>query len=621
MFFIGRAALFLACCVLGSLNFGSAFAATQMGPKTSYSAAEVAAAVRNSGLNSNMMQYANDIGSLSRFESSGNTGIYNGTCCTGILQMNRSNLAAQGLTPQQYANMSLQDQVNAWAKLTNSAANASSVKQLMAMDSFDGKKVDGALVLACIQLGVGNCQTMIKSGSCSGFADSNGTTICKMADKIRGGAADPGKSDDTTKPDETKTEAASSDLASAILKNAGKCWACTIIVKAGEVTVQVVPKALESLTKPIMPVLGVIFAIVIVFMVGRGFIWPGAMRWSEIFWNFMRFTAVWALLSTANYASEYVLGYAFYPALQMGSAIGEIGGQQFNAAFKEQASPGQCVFAPVDTSIPFEGRSTVEHMATLACNVHNAAYAPVVAGAAMISYKFSMATPSDVATAALMSALAAIMIFASLFALAAFAMSVVEALLKLCIVLSLSPIILFFWIFRKTRYLALNAWNAILYSFFLLAFSGLLASISSFVLARLIGFGMGAGGTTPSAQSVFQWINTNMTSMNVSQLVMFGCFAVAGSMMASHLIRSGADMASSLTGVRMGQITGNVMAGLNSIGQKAFVLPAAGAGMLTTYAGAKAGAGVLGLGAAGLGQLGKSIAGGPLAKMPGATVK
>ncbi|PZR95243.1 MAG: hypothetical protein DI537_05505 [Stutzerimonas stutzeri] len=593
-----------------------------MGPKTNYSAAEVSTAVRNSGLNANLMQYADDIGSLSRFESSGNAGIYNGTCCTGILQMNRSNLAAQGLTPQEYANLPLQDQVNAWAKLTNSAANAGSVKQLMAMESFDGKKVDGAMVMACIQLGVGNCQKMINSGSCSGFADSNGTTICKMADKIRGGAAEPGSSDGQTKTDDTKSDTGgSSDLASAILKNAGKCWACTIIVKAGEVTVQVVPKALESLTQPIMPLLAVIFAIVTVFMVGRGFIWPGAMRWSEIFWNFMRFTAVWALLSTANYASEYVLGYAFYPALQMGSAIGEIGGQQFNAAFKEQGSAGECVFAPVDTSIPFEGRATVEHMATLACNVHNAAYAPVVAGAAMISYKSSMATPAEVATAALMSILAAIMIFASLFALAAFAMSVVEALLKLCIVLSLSPIILFFWIFRKTRYLALNAWNAVLYSFFLLAFAGLLASISSFVLARLIGFGMGAAGSTPSAQAVFQWINTNMASMNVSQLVMFGCFSVAGSMMASHLIRSGSDMASSLTGVRMGQLTGNVMAGLNSIGQKAFVLPAAGAGMLTTYAGAKAGAGALGLGAAGLGQLAKSVAGGPLAKMPGASVK
>lgn len=622
MFFIGRAALFVACLILAGFSVGSASAATQMGPKTNYSAAEVAAAIRNSGLNSNLMQYANDIGSLSRFESSGNTGIYNGTCCTGILQMNRSNLAAQGLTPQQYANMSLQDQVNAWAKLTNSAANAGSVKQLMAMESFDGQKVDGALVLACIQLGTGNCQKMIRSGSCSGFADSNGTTICKMADKIRGGKAEGSNSDNTTNPDETKgDESGASDLAQAILKNAGKCWACTIIVKAGEVTVQVVPKALDSLTQPIMPLMGVLFAIVTMFMVGRGFIWPGAMRWTEIFWNFMRFTAVWALLSTANYASEYVLGYAFYPALQMGSAIGEIGGQQFGAAFQNGGAGGTCEFAPVDTSLPFEGRSTVEHMATLACNVHTAAYAPVVAGAAMISYQGPMSTPSEIATAALMSVLAAIMIFASLFALAAFAMSVVEALLKLCIVLSLAPIILFFWIFRKTRYLALNAFNAIMYGFFLLAFAGLLASISSFVLSRLIGFGMGAGGSTPSAQAVFQWINTNMASMNVSQLVLFGCFSIAGSMMASHLIRAGSDMASSLTGVRMGQITGNVMAGLNSIGQKAFILPAAGAGMLTTYAGAKAGAGALGLGAAGLGQLAKGLASGPLGKMTGASVK
>lgn len=215
-------------------------------------------------------------------------------------------------------------------------------------------------------------------------------------------------------------------------------------MKAGEVTVQVVPKALDSLTQPIMPLMGVLFAIVTMFMVGRGFIWPGAMGWTEIFWNFMRFTAVWALLSTANYASEYVLGYAFYPALQMGSAIGEIGGQQFGAAFQNGGAGGTCEFAPVDTSLPFEGRSTVEHMATLACNVHTAAYAPVVAGAAMISYQGPMSTPSEIATAALMSVLAAIMIFASLFALAAFAMSVVEALLKLCIVLSLAPIILFF---------------------------------------------------------------------------------------------------------------------------------------------------------------------------------
>src|SRR5690606_22236115 len=43
------------------------------------------------------------------------------------------------------------------------------------------------MVLACVQLGIGNCQKMINSGSCNGFADINGTTICKMADRIRNG--------------------------------------------------------------------------------------------------------------------------------------------------------------------------------------------------------------------------------------------------------------------------------------------------------------------------------------------------------------------------------------------------------------------------------------------------
>lgn len=620
MFFFGRAAVLMACLMMASL-LSSPAAAVNLGKQTNYSASEIAGAVRNSGLNPNMMKYAEDIGNLGRFESGGNTGVYNGTCCTGVLQMNRSNLAAQGLTPQQYANMSLQEQVNVWANLTNSAANSSTVKDLMSRDTFDGQKVDGALVLACIQLGTGNCQKMLNSGSCSGFADSNGTTICKMAEKMRGGKNEG--EDKPTEPGQEKTEESkSTETAAAILRNAGKCWACTIIVKAGEVTVQVVPKALESLTKPIMPLMGVLFGIVTVFMVGRGFIWPGAMRWTEIFWNFMRFTAVWALLSTSNYASEYVLGYAFYPALQAGSAIGEIGGQQFGAAFQSGGGSANCQFAPVNGNLPFEGRSTVEQMATLACNVHTAAYAPVVAGASMISYKFPSVSPSEIATGAVMTILAAIMIFASLFALAAFAMSVVEALLKLSIVLSLSPIILFLWIFRKTRYLSVNAFNSILYAFFLLAFSGLLASISSFVLGKLVAFGMGSGGTA-SAQQIFSWVNKEMASSNVSQLALFGCYCIAGSMMASHLIRAGADLASSLTGVRMGQLTGNVMAGLSSIGQKAFLLPAAGTGMFTTFAGAKAAAGAVGMGASGLGAIGKALSGpnSPLSKLPGLTIK
>jgi hypothetical protein len=60
-------------------------------------------------------------------------------------------------------------------------------KTLAGLGTFDGREVDGDMVLACVQLGIGNCQKMINSGSCNGFADINGTTICKMADRIRNG--------------------------------------------------------------------------------------------------------------------------------------------------------------------------------------------------------------------------------------------------------------------------------------------------------------------------------------------------------------------------------------------------------------------------------------------------
>ena len=158
-------------------------------------AEQVAQAVLNSPYaSSTLKQYASAIGNLAiNVESGGNTTAYNGSCCYGVLQMTGTNIRDQtGLTPAQYQQLDLQDQVNAWSQVMSQALNASAVKQLIAMGTFDGQTVDGAMVLSCVQLGVGNCQTMINSGSCSGFADSNGTTICSMANKIDNGSSSPG---------------------------------------------------------------------------------------------------------------------------------------------------------------------------------------------------------------------------------------------------------------------------------------------------------------------------------------------------------------------------------------------------------------------------------------------
>lgn len=149
--------------------------------------AEVAAAIRNSpNANAWLKQNAEAVANLAiNVESGGRLDIYNGSCCYGVLQMNTRNiLEFAKMTPSQFRNADLQTQVNAWSALTSAALNDARPRQLASMSTFDGRPVTGELVLACVQLGIGNCGKMLRSGKCSGFADRLGTTICKMADKM-----------------------------------------------------------------------------------------------------------------------------------------------------------------------------------------------------------------------------------------------------------------------------------------------------------------------------------------------------------------------------------------------------------------------------------------------------
>lgn len=178
---------------LALLFSGVIIAGQQYGPKVIVTSDQVAAAVANSPLNPSLQQYAATIGQLAiNVESGGNLGIYNGTCCTGVLQMNTAGVEKYcKCEPMQYANLPLQQQVNYWAQLTNANANNSIVRGLMQMSSFGGQPVDGAMILSCIQIGPGNCAKTLAAGTCatSAGADGNGNNFCDFAASIRGGSA------------------------------------------------------------------------------------------------------------------------------------------------------------------------------------------------------------------------------------------------------------------------------------------------------------------------------------------------------------------------------------------------------------------------------------------------
>ena len=191
-----------------------ASAATNMPGGTYHSQAQIESYFANSN-NSYLRDNASTFAAMSRNveNSTGYTGLYNGSCCTGLMQMNRSNLREFcNCTPEQYATMSGQQQIDVYGKYYSSIQNDPSVRQLREMQAngqtLGGQPVTGGTIAACIQLGTGNCRDAIRNG-CSSTARGQGgdghVNICTMGAKAGDGKGGTGSNPSAcTTPSEPK---------------------------------------------------------------------------------------------------------------------------------------------------------------------------------------------------------------------------------------------------------------------------------------------------------------------------------------------------------------------------------------------------------------------------------
>ena len=81
--FSGPMLLLVLCASIQWLGAGQAVAG-QYCERTNYSAQDITNAVRDSPLRDDLKGTSCSLGGLGRFESGGNKGNYNGSCCTGI---------------------------------------------------------------------------------------------------------------------------------------------------------------------------------------------------------------------------------------------------------------------------------------------------------------------------------------------------------------------------------------------------------------------------------------------------------------------------------------------------------------------------------------------------------
>ena len=508
-------------------------------------------------------------------DRSGALGIYNGTCCTGVLQVNQTNLAAYcRCTSAQYAAMSLDQQTAIWLKLTNDGMNAGPLRQLSNMTTFDGQPVDDAMKLACVQLGTGNCQRMLASGSCSGFRDSNGTSVCSMASAIRNGSTNIGN----TLGQGAGTGAGAGNVqdapsASSLTMALGKpayCWSCDVIVYAMGFTEAVTTLGLPVVFGDLRPLLLILLGIGFVNALAMAFI-KGESPLRPIRALFPRLMlAVFLIGIGGAVITPIVIGDMMTQSLTMGADLGNslassaatalnINLDNTSASGTTNGGGNDCIYASAATVqlnvlIPAE-----QNILRLACTIHHAATTQLqIAIFLMNADNSSIWSFSSMAYNALFVLVGGVMAATTMLTMLRYGLTIMDMMVTMAVFVVMTPYVIFAWVFPSTKRTASKYLKLFVHAILLLTFSGIAAVVAILMMLTSIQFGLGqAPSGIPDPDQLLiaaqQYIrNLNMTdpsAVGKSALLAFGC--LGGSMVAHRILAAMPALTSKVTGIKV----------------------------------------------------------------------
>lgn len=585
--YLARSIIMLAMFLSFSNLAHAQYAPVQIGPKTSYSSGDIAAAVRNSPLNANLMPYSSSIGDLAyNVESRGNTGISNGYA-HGILQMNDAAIRKfAGTDRTTFLNMPLQDQVNAWAGYANAVSTESGPAALIRMaqngQTFDGRAVDGNLILACMQQGNPNCMRMINSGSCSGARDGNGLSICDMADRIGRSTSDPYGNNPGSTPDPTNPETGTGSTT----PGSGKpdlapqeCWGCDGVSLIIDLASGIHGTVEAILKTEITGLMAIIFMIHVAIHLARGFFYIPSLKFAPLWWTTVKFTIVMTLITTGALYSGFVVPYLLTPSLGAGGELGTKLSQLTIETLQASTPPGSCQYRTLRSTGELTQAATT--VIDLVCAV-NLSINEGIAKVATVSERISSQDTSrrGLIIEGILGALSTLSMASLWFGLLAFSGQIIEALIRLTVYTASAPYVAYIWIFgngrrRSGRSVPSNILHGFLYAAMLLAVSGTLTGIMLYVIDS----GLKASGIDGATS-----ISTGDTAMTSSILLIVYCIVTG--IMAGKIIASGPNIASLFAAhstAAATQVAGSIAAGVSTgIGA------AVGAGSMIAGSGAAA---------------------------------
>jgi hypothetical protein len=135
---------------------------------SSYSAADISSAIQNcSDANSTLKDNSCNFGAAAISESGGNTCADNGNNY-GVLQLTRSNLVPTGISPGEYKNMSMQDQVCIWARQVGNSNTSGAYQTLANNPTIGNTAVTSGILSACFQFGPVICRNDVATMQANG---------------------------------------------------------------------------------------------------------------------------------------------------------------------------------------------------------------------------------------------------------------------------------------------------------------------------------------------------------------------------------------------------------------------------------------------------------------------
>jgi hypothetical protein len=588
---------------------------------------DIAAAMQKVGFSQSFAQAAANASSNVE-DRTGQLAIYNGSCCTGLLQMNQTNLGKYcSCTSTQYAGMTLDQQVQIWANFERDQLNSPGIKGLDALvakgtTTFDGQPIDDALKIGCTQPGIGFCQQMVAAGVCGTYGIQSGLTICQFATKIRQG---PGNIGNTTAQTSGTANSANEDAGSAMqspytratggdsipMGNGVYCWSCDAILYALKISEVAATSSFATPTGAtttagtmldnvynIMLIAGlvaILWRILIAIVAGID-----PIRYTLA--TAIRLALVMSVLGNGgSIIGQVMVQYVMVPALAGGAGLGswlstQVAGD-FGIALDNitviQGAPtsptnSDCAFGMMQPYVTLNYLQDVENPAlSLACSIHRAMTTQVQIGMYIATSMRDASNAQQLAAEFAVNVAGLLISMVGMIGMFKFGMIFLDVSVSMAVAIAFAPWAIYCWVFDTMRRSFSGLMRRALHGFLSFTMAGITAVAALILLLSSMQASMGLSSATPSAiliaaQQVIQGADLNNSS-SLAPLVQLCLFTVGGALAANHLLTQSQLIVSGITGIQVSQVLSKAVEG--AVTSTASMGLGAGAGLAAALSG------------------------------------